>query len=125
MAKTILNVHPANRHKWSLPQRISDFLSKFAGSWGFILFLILLILVWTSINAYELIETFDPYPFIFLNLILNIITAILAPIILMTQNRQSQRDRIRAEYDYQLNKKEEKEIEQIKRQLDRIERKLK
>lgn len=116
--------HPVNKHKWSLAQKIADKLSSFAGSWEFIFFLIIFILIWTSINIYEILKKFDPYPFVFLNLILAIITSILAPVILMSQNREAQRDRIRAEYDYELNKKAEREIEQIKKQLDRIERKL-
>lgn len=116
--------HPINRHQWSFAQRIADKLASFTGSWIFISFLIFFIIIWTIINLYVLIERFDPYPFIFLNLILNIITVILTPAILMSQNRQSQRDRIRTEYDYQLNKKSEKEIEQIKKQLDRIEKRL-
>jgi len=82
------------------------------------------------INAYFLIEyksgnPFDPYPFILLNLVLSCLAAIQAPIILMSQNRESQRDRIRAEYDYKVNRKAEKEVEEIKKQLNRIEKKLK
>ncbi len=117
--------HPVNRQKWSLGQRIADKLSSFAGSWQFIIFILILIVIWTIINVYELFYKFDPYPFVFLNLVLAIITAVLSPVILMSQNRVSQRDRLRSEYDYQLNKKSEREIEEIKKQLDRIERKLK
>lgn len=117
--------HPINRHRWSFAQKIADKLANFAGSWEFITLLILFIVAWTLINAYEIIERFDSYPFVFLNLILAIITSILTPVILMSQNRASQRDRLRAEYDYELNKKSEKEIQELKRQLDRIERKLK
>lgn len=116
--------HPINKHRWSFAQRIADKLATFAGSWGFIFFVIIFTLIWAIINIYEIIEKFDPYPFVFLNLVLAIITAIIAPIILMSQNRESQRDRVRAEYDYQINKKSEREIEQIKKQLDRIERKI-
>ena len=117
--------HPINRQKWSTKQRIADKVTKLAGSWSFILILTLLLIVWLLINVYDLFYKFDPYPFVFLNLVLGIINVILAPIILMSQNRESQRDRLRAEYDYQLNKKAEREIEEIKKQLDRIERKLK
>jgi uncharacterized membrane protein len=117
--------HPINKHKWSLKQRIADRVTKLAGSWTFIIILSILLITWFLINVYELIYKFDPYPFVFLNLVLGIINVILAPIILMSQNRESQRDRVRAEYDYQLNKKAEKEIQDIKRQLDRIEKRLK
>ena len=67
----------------------------------------------------------DIYPFILLNLILSCLAAIQAPVILMSQNRSSQRDRVRAEYDYSVNRKAEKEIQEIKKQLDRIERNFK
>jgi len=67
----------------------------------------------------------DEYPFILLNLILSCLAAIQAPIILMSQNRSAERDRLRAEYDYQINRKSEKEIREIQTQLDRIERKMK
>ena len=70
-------------------------------------------------------DPFDPFPFILLNLILSCLAAIQAPIILMSQNRQGQKDRLKAEYDYQVNRKAEKEIRELKTQLDRIERKLK
>ena len=125
MAKEVTTNHPINRHKWSVTQKIADWLATFAGSWGFIFFVIIFIILWTLVNAYELITKFDPYPFVFLNLVLGIITAILAPIILMSQNRETQRDRLRAEYDYDINKKAEKEIREMKEQLNRIEKKLK
>jgi len=67
-------------------------------------------------------KTWDPYPFILLNLVLSCLAAVQAPIILMSQNRESQKDRIRAQYDYAVNKKAEKEIQEIKNQLDRIEK---
>jgi len=124
MIKSTTN-HPINQHKWTLAQRIADKIATFAGSWGFILFVILFAVTWAIINAYEIITKFDPYPFVLLNLILALITAVLTPVILMAQNRVSQRDRIRAEYDYLINKKAEKEIEEIKKQLDGIEKKLK
>ena len=118
------NNHPINRHKWSWEQKIADKMASFAGSWGFIFFLIFFVFVWAAVNIYEIVEKFDPYPFVFLNLVLAIITAIVAPVILMSQNRSSQIDRVRTEYDYEINKKAEREIEQIKKQLDRIERKM-
>ncbi len=117
--------HPINRHKWSLGQRIADRFTKLAGSWVFIFILFVLLILWLSINAFELLYKFDPYPFVFLNLVLGIISVILAPMILMSQNRESQRDRERAEYDYLINKKAEKEIQELKKQLDRIEKRLK
>ena len=124
------NTHPVISAKRSLAQVSADKLTVIMGSWRFIFLFILFFIVWTVINAYFLItykvgEPWDPYPFILLNLILSCLAAIQAPIILMSQNRQEQKDRIRAEYDYQVNRKAEHEIEEIQKQLNRIEKKLK
>ena len=116
--------HPVLAHKRTLGQKAADGLTKIAGSWGFISGFIIFLIVWMMTNVYAWINQWDPYPFILLNLVLSTIAAIQAPIILMSQNREEQRDRIRAEYDYKVNVKAEKEIEQIQKQLDRIEKKL-
>jgi len=111
----------------TLGQKAADKLSLFAGSWTFIISLLIFLVIWMCINAYFLIrhnlgKPFDPYPFILLNLILSCLAAIQAPIILMSQNRTAQRDRIKAEHDYQINKKAEKEINQVQAELGKIER---
>ena len=106
-------------------QRAADNLTKLAGSWMFIGLFAIILILWICSNVYAWINSWDPYPFILLNLILSCLAAIQAPIILMSQNRESQKDRQRAEYDYSVNRKAEKEIEQIQKQLERIERKLK
>jgi len=103
-------------------QKASDALTKWAGSWAFILSLFALLAVWMIINGYfwiryQLGKPFDPYPFILLNLVLSCLAAVQAPIILMSQNRQIQRDRIKTEFDYRINKKAEKEIREIKNLL--------
>ena len=105
-------------------QKAADFVTKWAGSWGFIIGFIIFLVIWTSINTTWIIfgKTWDPYPFILLNLILSCLAAIQAPIILMSQNRSAQRDRLRAEYDYAVNRRAKKEIEEIQKQLNRIER---
>ena len=105
-------------------QKAADGLTKWAGSWAFILALFAFIIVWMGINAYFLIQyqlgkPFDPYPFILLNLVLSCLAAIQAPIILMSQNRTSQRDRLKAEFDYRINKRAEEEIREIKNLLIR------
>ncbi|MAG26589.1 hypothetical protein CMI47_13680 [Candidatus Pacearchaeota archaeon] len=122
--------HPILTKRWSLGQRAADGLTKYMGSWFFIILFILFFLVWIALNSFFLIrysmgEPFDPYPFILLNLALSCLAAIQAPIILMSQNRQSQKDRVRSEYDYSVNRKAEKEIQQIQKQLERIEKGLK
>jgi len=122
-----MNQHPILVNKRTFGQKAADIIALFAGSWTFIIVFVLFLLVWMTINAVWIIlgKSWDPYPFILLNLILSCITALQAPVILMSQNRQTQRDRLHAEYDYQVNKKAEKEIREIKDQLIRIERKLK
>jgi uncharacterized membrane protein len=116
--------HPIIAHKRTIGQKAADFLTKWAGSWIFITGFIIFLLIWILINLYGWFHKWDPYPFILLNLVLSTLAAIQAPIILMSQNRQAQIDRIRAEYDYKVNRKAEKEIEHIQKQLDRMERKL-
>lgn len=110
--------------KWTFGQKAADLLTSSMGSWTFLIFFMFFLLLWIGANIYAWMESWDPYPFILLNLVLSCLAAIQAPIILMSQNRQSQKDRLRAEYDYQVNRKAEREIEEIKKQLDRIERKL-
>ena len=117
------------KSKLTVGQRAADTITKWAGSWTFILTFLALIIIWVSLNGYYLLKinsanVFDPYPFILLNLALSLLAAIQAPIILMSQNRSSQKDRSRSEYDYSVNRKAEREIQEIKKQLLRIERKL-
>jgi uncharacterized membrane protein len=115
--------HP-NKIPTTFGQRSADKLTKLAGSWTFIISFLIILLLWVLTNIYAWVNSWDPYPFILLNLVLSCIAAIQAPIILMSQNRESQKDRQKAEYDYLVNRKAEKEIEQIQRQLERIEEKL-
>ncbi len=120
-------IQPKKTNRLTFGQKAADFLAKWAGSWPFIISFFIFLLFWMSVNTYWVIfgQKWDIYPFILLNLVLSCLAAIQAPIILMSQNRASQRDRIRAEYDYQVNKKAEKEIKEIKVQLNRIEKKIK
>lgn len=128
VSKLSKKLHPYN-HKLTFGQKTSDLLTKWAGSWTFIIFFILFLILWMILNTYFWLkyisnESFDPYPFILLNLILSALAAFQAPIILMSQNRAAQMDRIRAEYDYEVNRKAEKEIREIKTQLNNIEKRL-
>jgi len=118
--------HPILKVERTVGQRAADWLTKWAGSWFFIILLGVLLLVWMTLNTAWLVfgGVWDPYPFILLNFILSTLAAIQAPIILMSQNREAQKDRLRAQYDYSVNKKAEKEIRDITEQLERIERKL-
>ena len=95
-------------------QKASDKLSKWAGSWTFILSFFVFLGLWMVSNVLMWVREWDPYPFILLNLVLSCLAAIQAPIILMSQNRTAQRDRLKAEFDYKVNRTAEKEIREIK-----------
>ena len=96
-------------------QRIADRVAKFGGSWPFIGLFSAVMFIWLGSNAWILGKPFDPYPYILLNLALSTIAAIQAPIIMMSQNRQSTKDKLLAENDYQVNLKAEMEIEALLR----------
>jgi len=108
-------------------QKAADFIAKWAGSWTFIISFFIFLGLWMAVNTTWIIfrDIWDPYPFILLNLALSCLAAIQAPIILMSQNRAAERDRQRAEYDYAVNRKAERGIQEIQKQLNRIERKIK
>jgi len=102
-------------------QRAADAVATFGGSWTFVGLFAATMLVWVLLNAFLVMSrgsTFDPYPYILLNLFLSMLAAIQAPIILMSQNRQSERDRISAEHDYEINLKAELEIMLLHQKLD-------
>ena len=124
MKKRVISAHPLIVQKRSLGQKASDILTVLMGSWFFIITFLIFLAIWITINIYGWINHWDPYPFILLNLVLSCLAAIQAPIILMSQNREAQKDRLRAIYDYAVNKKAEREIQEIKFQLNRIERKF-
>lgn len=124
IAQKILG-HPMLTQSWSFGQKSADKLTSWMGSWTFIFLFITFMVIWVFLNVYAWISSWDPYPFILLNLFLSCLAAIQAPIILMSQNRENQKDRIRSEYDYSVNRRAEREIQEIKKQLDRIERKFK
>jgi len=102
-------------------QRLSDKIASFGGSWRFIIIFGCILVLWISVNSFLLIsKIFDPYPFILLNLILSCLAALQAPIIMMSQNRQEAKDRLRASHDYQINLKAELEIRQLHQKLDHL-----
>ncbi len=105
---------------WTWAERLSDRIAAFGGSWWFISFFGLFLAVWITINVIAWWGQFDPYPFIFLNLILSCIAAIQAPVIMMSQNRQEAKDRIRAQHDYQVNLKAELEIRHLHEKIDHL-----
>jgi uncharacterized membrane protein len=109
------------QRKLTVGERLADDLADFGGSWSFILLFGGVILVWVLINSVALmLRPFDPYPFILLNLVLSCLAAMQAPIIMMSQNRQEARDRLRSENDYRVNLKAELEIRHLHEKLDHL-----
>jgi len=102
-------------------ERLADLIADFGGSWKFIIMFFAFIFIWMLVNTLLLIfRPFDPYPFILLNLMLSLLAAIQAPIIMMSQNRQEDKDRVRAENDYKVNLKAELEIRHLHEKLDHL-----
>jgi uncharacterized membrane protein len=102
-------------------QRAADAVAKFGGSWTFIILFGVVLVCWVILNSFILInynKAFDPYPYILLNLFLSMLASIQAPIILMSQNRQSELDRLNAEHDYEVNLKAELEIMLLHEKVD-------
>ena len=118
-------IHPIFKTRLSFGQKAADKITSFCGSWSFISITFIIIIIWVIINVYAFVYRWDPYPFILLNLILSCLAAIQAPIILMSQNRQAERDRINARYDYLVNVKAEHEIQDIQKDLEEIKRLIK
>lgn len=105
----------------TIGQRMADRIASFGGSWTFIIAFFSFLLLWMAVNVFLLAtRPFDPYPFILLNLILSCLAAIQAPIIMMSQNRQKQKDRQRAEHDYKINLKAELEIKLLSEKIDHL-----
>lgn len=105
--------------KLSFGQRIADKVASFGGSWTFIISFIIFIFIWISTNVFWFLNKgFDPFPFILLNLILSCIAAFQAPVIMMSQNRQEEKDRQRAKKDYMINLKSELEIRSLQEKID-------
>lgn len=101
--------------------RMADHIATFGGSWTFIIVFFTFLLIWMITNAYILVaKPFDPFPFILLNLILSCLAAIQAPIIMMSQNRQEAKDRIRSEHDYKIDLKAELEIKLLSEKIDHL-----
>jgi len=113
-----------NSKKMTIGERTSDRITLIVGSWKFILIQSFLLVVWIILNITAWIFRWDPYPFILLNLALSFQAAYTAPIILMSQNRMAEKDRQKEAMDLATDRKAEREIEAIQKQLDRIERKM-
>ena len=113
LANRKISVQPESEKKYTLGQRAADAIAKFAGSWAFIFSFVGVLFLWMVLNIIMATKAFDPYPFILLNLVLSCVAAIQAPLIMMSQNRQEEKDRRRAENDYKVNLKTEIMIEAL------------
>lgn len=114
------NINMVNQEGFSMGDKMADYIARFAGSWGFILIFTACLIGWVVVNIMLLSKPFDPYPFILLNLILSCVAAIQAPVIMMSQNRQDEKDRLRAQNDYKINLKSEIIIEDLHEKLDML-----
>lgn len=117
VTKDLITEHDSNL---SAGQKAADKMTKFAGSWAFIIGFFIILLIWVMVNVILLTRAFDPYPFVFLNLILSCMAAIQAPIIMMSQNRQDEKDRVRAKNDFKVNLKAEIIIEDLHQKMDAL-----
>jgi uncharacterized membrane protein len=115
------NVNEEQRKRMTIADRMADVIAEFGGSWKFIGASIGLIIFWIVFNSYILVKGFDPAPYQMLNLMLAVVAGLQAPIIMMSQNRQSEKDRLRADLDYQVNLKNELSLTEVLRRLDVIE----
>lgn len=117
--KVSKNINEADDENSTLGQRVADKIAEFGGSWTFIISFCVVLVVWIVGNAFILSnKAFDPYPFVFLNLVLSCLAALQAPIIMMSQNRQSEKDRLTAANDYLINLKSEIIVEDLHYKLD-------
>ncbi|HEU5133191.1 MAG TPA: DUF1003 domain-containing protein [Pyrinomonadaceae bacterium] len=115
------NANEEEKARLTVADRAADLIAEFGGSWKFILLSIALILFWIIFNSFILFRGFDPAPYAMLNLVLAVIAGMQAPIIMMSQNRQGEKDRLRADLDYQVNLKNELSLAEVLRRLDVLE----
>jgi len=118
---TIKTWHQKHLDELSSGQHIADKTANVIGSWPFIIIQSILVTIWITINLIAFVRRWDPYPFVLLNLLFSVQAAYSAPIIMMSQNRQNERDRRQALEDYETNVKAKEEIEELSKMLTRIE----
>jgi uncharacterized membrane protein len=115
------NWHDSHQEQLSLGARLSDSFAQIVGSWRFIIIQSVILTIWVILNLGAYVEHWDPYPFILLNLVLSFQAAYASPIIMMSQNRQGERDRIQAQHDYETNVAAKEEIETLMKNLSALE----
>ena len=123
-SRTARNPNEVIDEQLTFGQRLADSVARFGGSWAFIVSFAAVLVAWVIVNIGLATRAWDPYPFILLNLFLSMLAAVQAPVIMMSQNRQDAKDRLRSELDFSVNRKAEGEIIQLAAKLNRIEDKL-
>jgi CRP/FNR family cyclic AMP-dependent transcriptional regulator len=123
-SRTARNPNEVIDEQLTFGQRLADSVARFGGSWAFIVSFAVVLVAWVIVNIGLAARAWDPYPFILLNLFLSMLAAVQAPVIMMSQNRQDAKDRLRSELDFSVNRKAEGEIIQLAAKLNRIEDKL-
>jgi CRP/FNR family cyclic AMP-dependent transcriptional regulator len=123
-SRTGRNPNEVIEEQLTFGQRVADSVARFGGSWAFIISFGIVLAAWVVVNVGLATRAWDPYPFILLNLFLSMLAAIQAPVIMMSQNRQDTKDRLRSELDFSVNRKAEGEIIQLAAKLNRLEDKL-
>ncbi|MDD3123334.1 MAG: DUF1003 domain-containing protein [Candidatus Izemoplasmatales bacterium] len=118
--KVVENIDQVDQSNLKLGDKISDNVARVAGSWKFIITFMIILVLWIIVNSIALFHAVDPYPYILLNLILSCVAALQAPIIMMSQNRQDAKDRIRSENDYKVNLKTELILEDLHQKMDAL-----
>jgi CRP/FNR family transcriptional regulator, cyclic AMP receptor protein len=123
-ARSARNPNEVIDEQLTFGQRVADSVARFGGSWSFIISFAVVLASWVVVNVVLAARAWDPYPFILLNLFLSMLAAVQAPVIMMSQNRQDAKDRVRSELDFSVNRKAEGEIIQLAARLNRMEDKL-
>jgi uncharacterized membrane protein len=122
--RSMRNPNEVIEEQYTAGERIADTVARFGGSWAFIITFAVVLIVYSSINVVLGKSAWDPYPFILLNLFLSMLAAIQAPVIMMSQNRQDKKDRVRGELDYDVNRRAESEIQGLARKLNLLDEKI-
>jgi len=118
---TSWNINKEFDSSLTLGERLADGLAQFGGSWSFLIIFMAMLVIWMGINSFVLQgKPFDPFPFILLNLVLSCLAAVQAPVIMMSQNRQEAKDRLRVEHDFEINRKAEIEIRKLHERMDHL-----
>jgi len=122
-ASIVIDTNEVFQDTRTFGQRLADRIATFGGSWTFIIVFGIVLLAWTGLNSLVLVrrhESWDPYPYILLNLFLSMLAALQAPVIMMSQNRQAAKDRLDAAHDYEVNLKAELEIQALHAKIDEL-----